>query len=104
MTNVASIYQDVNGDGTATEEDLYGFCGEKTNSVVAYLYSFKIPTAEIDDTGKLSIVLGTDERGVDAMDRLRTLLYKTVGSYPKSADYRTMFSGQHALFVTGVLD
>lgn len=104
MTNVASIYQDLNGDGTATEEDLYGFCGEKTNSVVAYLYSFKIPTAEIDDTGKLSIVLGTDERGVDAMDRLRTLLYKTVGSYPKSADYRTMFSGQHALFVTGVLD
>jgi lipoprotein len=104
MTNVASIYQDINGDGAATEEDLYGFLGEKTNSVVAYLYSFKIPTAEIDDTGKLSIVLGTDERGVDAMDRLRTLLYDTVGSYPKDADFTSMFSGQHAMFVTGVLD
>ncbi len=104
MTNVASIYQDVNGDGAATEDDLYGFCGEKTNSVVAYLYSFKIPTAEIDDTGKLSVILGTDERGVDAMDRLRTLLYNTVGSYPKDADYSQMFSEQHALFVTGVLD
>lgn len=104
MTNVASVYQDLNGDGSATEEDLYGFLGEKTNSVVAYLYSFQIPTAEIDDTGKLSIVLGTDERGVDAMDRLRTLLYNTVGSYPKDADYRQMFSGQHAIFVTGVLN
>ncbi|MBR4959385.1 MAG: hypothetical protein IKY52_00645 [Clostridia bacterium] len=106
LENVASIYQDTNGDGTVGNGDLYGFSGEKSNSTVAYLYSFDLDIMAMSETGEISVPFGSDERSVDGIDKLKTLLYGSQGSYNVTADAKgnaDMFVEQTAIFTTGVL-
>lgn len=106
LQNIASVYQDMNGDGAVGNGDLFGFSGEKTNSTVAYLYSFDLDIMELYQTGEITLHFGSDERSVDAIDKLKTLLYGSQGSYNVTTDTQTpssMFIDQTAIFVTGVL-
>lgn len=106
LQNVASVYQDLNGDGVVGNGDLYGFSGEKTNSTVAYLYSFDLDVMEMSQTGEITLLFGTSERSVDAIEKLKTLLYGSQGSYNVTTDtigYQDTFISQSAIFVTGVL-
>lgn len=106
LENVASIYQDMNGDGVVGNGDLYGFSGEKSNSTVAYLYSFQLDIMKMSDTGEISLLFGSTERSVDGIEKLRTLLYGSQGSYNVTADAMSnsdMFVEQTAIFTTGVL-
>lgn len=106
LENVASVYQDTNGDGVVGNGDLYGFSGEKSNSTVAYLYSFDLDIMAMSDTGEISVPFGSDERSVDGIEKLKTLLYGSQGSYNVTADAMgnaDMFVEQTAIFTTGVL-
>ncbi len=106
LTNVAGWYQDADGDGTAGSGDLYGFDGEKSNSTVAYLYSFEINVLDVDDDGTVNMVFGSDERSVNAVEKLKTLLYGSPGSYYETTGEvgnTTMFASGNAMFITGVL-
>jgi len=106
LGNVASVYQDLNGDGVVGNGDLYGFSGEKSNSTVAYLYSFDLDIMKMSDTGEISVPFGSDERSVNGIDKLKTLLYGSQGSYNVTADTQgnaDMFVEQTAIFTTGVL-
>lgn len=106
LENVASVYQDINGDGVVGNGDLYGFSGEKSNSTVAYLYAFELEIMKMSDTGEISVPFGSDERSVDGIEKLKTLLYGSQGSYNVTADTQSnmdMFVAQTAIFTTGVL-
>lgn len=106
LNNIAMIYQDMNGDGVVGNGDLYGFSGEKSNSTVAYLYSFELDIMEMSDTGEITILFGSDERSVDGIEKLKTLLYGSQGSYNMTADTQSntdMFVAQTAIFTTGTL-
>ncbi len=106
LENVAPVYQDLNGDGAVGNGDLYGFSGEKSNSTVAYLYSFDLDIMAMSDTGEISVPFGSDERSVDGIEKLKTLLYGSQGSYNVTADTQgnaDMFVEQTAIFTTGVL-
>ncbi len=106
LNNIASFYQDADGDGVTGNGDIYGFAGEKANSTVAYLYSFEVDILEMSDTGEISVLFGSDERSVDSVEKLRTLLYGSQGSYNVTTDTRTnidLFTTQNAIFTTGTL-
>ncbi len=103
LDNVASIYQDIDGDGEYGMTDVYGVYGEKTNSTVAYIYSFDLNMIDISDTGEVTITYGSDERSVNGVEKLKTLLYGSAGSYPgESAG--DMFVNQNVIFITGTLN
>ena len=78
--NIADIYVDANGDGAAANDDLYGFATEKVNSLPAYYYAFEIDTVELTKDG-VNILLDTVEKNIDAVEKLRTLLYGSKGTY-----------------------
>ena len=106
LTEIADWYQDADGDGLAGSGDIYGFDGEKSNSTVAYLYSFEINVLDVGEDGSVSMVFGTDERSVDAVEKLKTLLYGSRGSYYQSSGEvgnTDMFASGNAMFITGVL-
>ncbi len=106
LQNVVDIYEDLNGDGTAGDEDLYGIVAEKHNSTVAYLYSFEIDMMNISEEGEVSVLYGKDERSVNGIEKLRTLLYGSIGSHNVPTSSLTpadLFASQNAIFVTGVL-
>ncbi len=78
--NIAEIYVDTNGDGAAANDDLYGFATEKVNSLPAYYYAFEIDTVELTKDG-VNILLDKVEKNIDAVEKLRTLLYGSKGTY-----------------------
>ncbi len=61
---------------------------------------------EMSDTGEISILFGSDERSVDGIEKLKTLLYGSQGSYNVTADTKSnidLFTAQNAIFTTGTL-
>ena len=106
LNNIATLYQDADGDSVTGNGDIYGFAGEKSNSTVAYLYSFELDIMEMSDTGEITVLFGSDERSVDGIEKLKTLLYGSQGSYNVTADTKSnidMFTTQNAIFTTGTL-
>lgn len=104
-TLITGLYSDINGDGTADEEDFYGFVSEKTNSLPAYLFSCDIRTVDIDDEGSTEILYG-NEKSVNMIEKLRILLFDNDGSYPENVTSSTlelMFSSGRAVFIGNVL-
>ncbi|MBQ8640717.1 MAG: extracellular solute-binding protein [Clostridia bacterium] len=85
LQNVATIYTDANGDGIVANEDIYGFATEKTNSLVPYYYAFEIDTVELTKEG-VNIIFDKNEKNIDAVEKLRTLLYGSQGSYAYTGD------------------
>ena len=106
MNEIAAYYIDADGDGSKGSRDIYGFAGEKLNSLCAYLYSFEIDVLDVKEDGSFEILLGNSERSVDAFEKLRKLLYQTDGSYyggPNEAWNGDLFASGNALFITGLL-
>ena len=106
MNKIASYYMDADGDGSVGSDDVFGFAGEKSNSTVAYLYSFEVKVLDVKEDGSFDMVFGNDERSVDAVDKLKKLLYASEGSYYLPSGELSnveMFEAEKALFVTGVL-
>lgn len=106
MNEIAAYYIDADGDGSKGTRDIYGFAGEKLNSLCAYLYSFEIDVLDVKEDGSFEILLGNSERSVDAFEKLRKLLYETDGSYYGGSDEAwngDLFASENALFITGLL-
>ncbi len=103
LQNVATYYVDANGDGAYGDEDIYGFAGEKSNSTVAYLYSFQIDVLTVKPDGTLDMILGKDQRSNDAVEKLKKLLYGIEGSYQGSATAANLFKTQNAIFTPTTL-
>lgn len=105
--NIAEIYVDANGDGQAANDDVYGFATEKVNSLPAYYYAFEIDTVELTKDG-VNILLDKVEKNIDAVEKLRTLLYGSQGTYKYTGDgaYGSggdLFVRQQAIFAVSKL-
>ena len=106
LGKIATYYVDKDGDGSVGSGDVYGFDGEKSNSTVAYLYSFEVEVLDVAQDGSFNMIFGSDERSVDAIEKLKKLLYGSEGSYYEKANEvgnKDMFAAEQALFITGVL-
>ena len=107
LQNVATVYTDANGDGITGNDDVYGFATEKTNSLVPYFYAFEIDTVELTKDG-VNIVFDKVEKNIDAVEKLRTLLYGSQGSYAYTGEgaYKNgadLFVIQNAIFAVSKL-
>lgn len=77
---VENFYQDLNGNATHDEEDLYGFVTSATINVDAYWSACDVSLVEKDADQAYKWVLDT-ERLSDSVDKLLTLCYESGGTY-----------------------
>lgn len=82
-----SVYTDVNGDGTADENDFYAFtsCTNDGCLMSAFLYGSGISFAEID--GDSVVMTLNNERSVAAFEKLHDLFYNTQGVWNTSSTW-----------------
>lgn len=99
----AGVYSDLNGDGTADVNDLYGFTISDGNHIDAFAVGFDQLITTPGDEGLPVMDLDT-EKSVTLVNRLYSLLYETQGVLAyKNQDNPTMFSSDRALFASGDL-
>ena len=77
---VENFYQDLNGNATHDEEDLYGFVSSATINVDAYWSACDIALVEKDADQAYKWVLNT-QRLSDSVDKLLKLCYESGGTY-----------------------
>lgn len=77
---VENFYQDLNGNATHDEEDLYGFVSSATINVDAYWSACDIALVEKDADQAYKWVLDT-QRLSDSVDKLLKLCYESGGTY-----------------------
>ena len=100
------IYSDLDGDGKATIDDLYGFSAESATNLDVYPFSFGIPILKQNGDGIPEIVINTP-RMINAIEKVNELYWGGNGSHitvnSPEASYM-MFKGGHSVFVTTWLD
>ena len=77
---VENFYQDLNGNATHDEEDLYGFVSSATINVDAYWSACDVALVEKDADQAYKWVLNT-QRLSDSVDKLLKLCYESGGTY-----------------------
>jgi hypothetical protein len=99
----ADVYSDLNGDGIADINDLYGYTISDGNHIDAFAVGFnQLITARGDDD--LPVMELDTEKSVLLVNRLYSLLYETQGVLAyKSQDNIAVFTSDRALFASGDL-
>jgi len=106
------IYSDVNANGSADENDFYGFCSNASSNTNAFLWSFNKKIIEASDDG-LEVVY-KDEKTTQIVEKIVNMYKNNVGisyitSYKDSeGNYewpyaRDMFSFSKCVFAAGIL-
>lgn len=100
---VTGIYSDLNGDGIADANDLYGYSMSDGNHIDAFAVGFnQLVTSRGSDD--LPVMALDTEKSVILVNRLYSLLYDTQGVLAyKNQDNQIMFTSDQALFTTGDL-
>lgn len=76
------VYNDLNGDGTKTEDDLLALCGDPYSAVVTYQYSFENPLFTIGED-KLPALTYDFEKAYDIVTKLNDIYWNTAGALTK---------------------
>ena len=97
---VENFYQDLNGNATHDEEDLYGFVSSATINMDAYWSACNIPLVEKDADRAYTWVLDTG-RLSDSVDKLLTLCYESGGTYLCQEEGGTAQPGIREMFAEG---
>ena len=98
---VENFYQDLNGNTTHDEEDLYGFVTSADINVDAYWSACDLPLVGKDADEAYTWVLDT-QRLSDAVDKLLTLCYESGGTYLcKANENNTAQPGIREMFAEG---
>jgi len=103
LANVSKdVYRDLNGDGKAGTEDLYGFIMWARSSVNTFLYAFGEKLAKQQKDG--SIVMDYyNEKVINIYEKFIPFLWESEGVYvdcaiPSGGNFSTMFLNDQALF------
>ena len=108
------IYSDLNGNGTADAEDLYGFVTPPATALIAYNWALGGQIFKKESDGSLVNVYMSDHT-VQMFEKLYSLLYESEGSYT-SYDYRSSYGDAYhsmgrdyllngqAVFINGKFD
>ncbi len=100
ITLSKDLYQDMNNNGKADADDMFGFAADKVTNLDAYTAAFDIPLIALDQNGLPSVALdiGRFERGVE---KVLSLYYDTTtyvnGDVGSEID---VFAAGHAAFLT----
>ncbi|MCI8388424.1 MAG: hypothetical protein HFE63_08190 [Clostridiales bacterium] len=87
------LYQDVNNDGKADENDIYGFAGDKATGLDNYTVAFDIPLIELGDSGIPKVAVD--------VDRLQTAVEKVYSLYYESTPYVDGWGKEIQMFANG---
>ncbi|MCQ2432606.1 MAG: hypothetical protein MJ175_08390 [Clostridia bacterium] len=94
------IYKDLNGDGKADQEDLYGFLGDNVTGCDAYFPAFDLKIVKETDGGFEYLL--NNPKAVGAFEKLYRLYYENPGALIIDAgiydEKQTIFSNSQALF------
>lgn len=99
------LYQDVNGDGVADEEDIYGLLTDMNTSLYCYLAAGDQPMLSSDGSG-LTVRLG-DEKAYSIFEKVNKLINENQGTYriyhgkdgKVYDDKYPLFTSNHALLM-----
>ncbi len=99
------MYQDVNGDGTAGEEDVYGLLTDMNTSLYCYLAAGDQPMLSSDGNG-LTVRLG-DEKAYSIFEKVNKLINESQGTFriyhgkdgKVYDDKYPLFTSNHALLM-----
>lgn len=103
-TLAATVYTDVNGDGTRDMGDIYGYVAERVINCDVMLPSFDQPLLSRDSDGLPYVTINT-ERTHTAVEKIYKLFYENPGSYivDQWADELPIFAVGRSLFITTYL-
>jgi hypothetical protein len=112
MSITKDVYQDLNGDQTTDDDDLYGFVSNPFSATVTYTWSFDDPITTPDSDGNPQLVINNDktqaivEKLYDFYNNYNGV-HVPLGSTTKSGvswvDYSPkMFTDGKAMIVTGM--
>lgn len=103
-TLAATVYTDVNGDGTRDIGDLYGYAAERVINCDVMLPSFDQPLISRDSNGLPYVTINTG-RTHTAVEKIYKLFYENPGSYIVDtwADELPIFASGRSLFITTYL-
>jgi hypothetical protein len=106
------VYQDLNGDQTADDEDLYGFVSNAYSATVTYTYSFDDPVTTPDSDGNPQLVINNEktqsivEKMYDFYNNyngVNVMLATATKSGKSWIDYAAdMFTSGNAMIITGM--
>jgi hypothetical protein len=104
MTLTKGVYEDLNGNGTADENDYYGFTSNCFSNSNTYLWAFDQPVVEITPDNEINITYNS-EKTLSIIQKIQDLYYGQDGSFvfkdhTKSYDF---FRTGHALFANGFI-
>jgi len=69
---IKDTYQDVNGDGTAGKEDVYGLVSENFNQLWAFMDPMNVKVFDKDSSDRITFVMDS-EHNASVVEKLRTL-------------------------------
>ena len=100
----AGVYKDLNGNGTADAEDLYGQTQQNSSYITPYLYSFGETTVQMDKEGIPQLSVNT-EKFAAMTEKLYKMMYESESTLPSDnwTTHKDTFMSGRALFMNGPL-
>ncbi|MBE6611670.1 MAG: hypothetical protein E7632_04165 [Ruminococcaceae bacterium] len=100
------VYQDLDGSGTKTEQDMFGFTVGDYNQLYGFIDSFNLQILERDSDGYPSTFVFDNEHAVDAYQKLVSIFkdnndFYTLSSDANQASMHDEFRAQQSIFCTG---
>ncbi|MCL2518939.1 MAG: hypothetical protein FWF15_10295 [Oscillospiraceae bacterium] len=95
------IYVDLNGDGKADLEDMYGFTAEALTNLDMYLPAFNIPIIKQNEQGLPELVMNTPKT-LTAVEKVNDLYWGGTGSYIANNCFEAFFGGRAIFFTTWI--
>ena len=100
ITLSKDVYQDLNNDGKADADDMFGFAADKVTNLDAYSAAFDTPLIGLDDSGLPTIVLDMD-RFTRGLDKVLSLYYDSPAYVNgKTGSEIDVFAAGRVLFLT----
>jgi hypothetical protein len=77
---IKDVYQDIDGDGSMTDKDLYGFTSDYYSAAITYQYAFDNPVMTKNSEGIPELTFNSSKLP-ELVDKIYSLFYENPGSY-----------------------
>lgn len=97
LSAASRVTADLNGDGSYSNDDLFGYVSNASTAVDTYLPAFDIQIVKRGEDGWLNYTMNT-ERMIGALERMRSLFFSGDNFAMLGDNLAAMFRENHALF------
>jgi hypothetical protein len=104
---INDTYADINGDGVAGMEDMYGYVASAANAISPFIQGFDLKITTMNDQGYPEISMNTD-KWITAVDIMCDLIHANpntkIGTDAVVADYDNIYKNNQILFYTSTFN